>query len=65
MKYPWKHMTTLLSTILWIAGSLVNPATALSFEEARDIILEKLTDETAKNLAYDAAEAVSEIRAGG
>jgi len=39
----------------------VNPATALSFEEARDIIVEKLTDETAKNLAYDAAEVVSEV----
>ena len=39
----------------------VNPATALSFEEARDIILNKLTDETAKNLAYDAAEAVAEV----
>jgi peptidyl-prolyl cis-trans isomerase D len=39
----------------------VNPATALSFEEARDTILKKLTDEAAKNLAYDAAEAVSEV----
>ena len=39
----------------------VNPAAALSFEEARNIILQKLTDETAKNLAYDAAETVSEI----
>lgn len=39
----------------------VNPASALSFAEARDIILKKLTDETAKILAYDAAEAVSEV----
>ena len=39
----------------------VNPAAALSFEQARDIILKKLTDETAKNRASDAAEAVSEV----
>ena len=28
MKYSWKHMLILLSAILWIAGSLINPATA-------------------------------------
>ena len=28
MKYSWKHILTLLSAILWIAGSLINPVTA-------------------------------------
>ncbi len=28
MKYSWKHILTLLSAILWMAGSLINPATA-------------------------------------
>ena len=28
MKYSFKHMLTLLSAILWIAGGLINPATA-------------------------------------
>ena len=28
MKYSWKHMVTLLSAILWMAGGLINPATA-------------------------------------
>ncbi len=27
MKYSWKHILTLLSAILWIAGGLINPAT--------------------------------------
>jgi len=39
----------------------VNPASTLSFEQAGDIIKKKLTDENAKILAYDAAEAVSEV----
>lgn len=39
----------------------INPAAALSFEEARNVIVEKLKDETSKNLAYDAAEAVAEV----
>ncbi len=28
MKYSWKHTLTLVSTILWMAGSLINPAMA-------------------------------------
>ena len=28
MNYSWKHILTLLSAILWIAGGLINPATA-------------------------------------
>ena len=28
MKYTWKHILTLVSAILWIAGGLINPATA-------------------------------------
>jgi len=28
MKYSWKHILTLLSAILWIAGGLINPTTA-------------------------------------
>ena len=28
IKYTWKHMLTLLSVILWMAGGLINPATA-------------------------------------
>ncbi len=39
----------------------VNPAKKLSLEEARNTITAKLTNEAAKNLAYDAAEAVSEV----
>ena len=28
MKYSCKHMVMLLSAILWVAGALINPATA-------------------------------------